>query len=60
MGTFPNFKVERITDPNVKSFQSIKIRVHLALMNLFAGQQWTKRTDCGHSRGKRGRDEFKE
>lgn len=25
-GTFPIFKAERITDPNVKSFQSIQIK----------------------------------
>ena len=35
----------------------------MVLMNLFAGQQWRYRhrdQACGHSGGRRGRDELKE
>ena len=35
----------------------------IVLMNLFAGQQWRSRHRkqiCGHSRGRRGQDEWRE
>ena len=56
LGTFPNFKAERITDPLWNHFR-IQIRCPWQWWAYRQGRNWRRNTEqtCGRSREKRGR-----